>query len=127
MGWTVAQKNRQADQDATVAAYVSMHTADPGSTGASEASGGSYARKAPTWGSAGDEGALGASDQPASDGVAWAAPTFDLPAGTFTHFGFWSASSGGTFLGGFAVQSNIILASAASQQVSVYVSAEDAA
>lgn len=68
--------------------WVSLHTADPGTTGASEATGGSpaYARKQATWGSvsAGSVSMTGAL-------------TFDVPAGTYTHFSIWTASTAGTF------------------------------
>lgn len=69
--------------------WISLHTADPGSTGASEASGGSpaYARKQTTWTAGGSDGVSNGSQV-----------TFDAPAGTYTHVGIWSASSGGTFI-----------------------------
>lgn len=78
--------------------YVSLHTADPGTTGASEVGGGAYAR------------------QPASFELSGANPTvasnenaIDFPQattnwGTITHFGIWSAATGGTFLGGDSVE-----------------------
>lgn len=73
---------------------ISLHTADPGTTGASEATGGSpaYARKTTTW-SAG-----------ASDGVVDGSPVvFDVPAGTYTHIGQWNGS---TFIGGYPLSSS---------------------
>ena len=84
-------KNLMLDQLATVAVYASLHTADPGSTGTSEVTGGSpaYARKSITWNSA----ATGNLDNNAN-------PVFDVPASTtVTHVGFWSASTAGTFYG----------------------------
>ncbi|OLT24423.1 hypothetical protein BJF79_13860 [Actinomadura sp. CNU-125] len=80
------------DAVAVDADYASLHTADPGSTGASEVTGGSpaYARQAITWNAA-SAGNLDSSN----------APNFDVPSGTtITHWGVWSASSGGTFLFG---------------------------
>jgi hypothetical protein len=73
------------------ALYASLHTADPGATGASEVAGGSpaYARKAVTWTAGG------------VDGVATAtlAGPFDVPADTtITHIGLWTAASGGTYV-----------------------------
>ena len=68
--------------------YLSLHTADPGTTGAFEASGGSpaYARKALSW-------------TPGSpDGTVTATATFDVPAGTYTFVGAWTTVTGGTFL-----------------------------
>ena len=68
---------RQILADAYTGAWswLSQHTATPGSTGASEASGGGYARKQTTWGSG-------------SNGVTTGSQvTFDLAAGTYTHTG----------------------------------------
>ncbi len=74
--------------------HASLHTASPGSTGASEVTGGSYARKAVSW------------TPGASDGQNVGTATFDVPAGTtVTHVGLWSAVTAGTFLDGFAVTS----------------------
>lgn len=82
------------DHFAGLALYASLHTADPGGTGASEVTGGSpaYARIAVTW-------------DPASGGVVDADTStpvvFDVPAGvTVTHGGLWSAATGGTWYGG---------------------------
>ncbi len=91
MSYSAAGKNAMLDALAAVAVYASLHTADPGTDGSNEVSGGSpaYARKAITWGSA-TGGAIDSSN----------APVFDVPASTtVTHVGFWSASSGGTFYG----------------------------
>lgn len=70
-------------------ASVSLHTADPGTTGASEVTGGTYARVTTTWGSA------------TASSKAGSQVTFNVPASTtITHFGIWSAATGGTFLCG---------------------------
>lgn len=65
--------------------WVSLHTADPGTTGTSEVTGGSYVRVQGTW-TSGSGGIL-----------TMAELTFNVPAGTFTYCGLWSASSAGTF------------------------------
>jgi hypothetical protein len=87
---TNAQRETLAIAYGTNAPFLSLHSADPGTTGASEVTGGSpaYARKALTW-SAG-----------AADGVNTATSVvFDLPSGVaVTHVGVWSAVTGGTFL-----------------------------
>ena len=71
---------------------ISLHTADPGTTGASEVTGGTYARVATTWGS------------PASGSAAGSEVSLNVPAGTtVTHWGLWSAATGGTFLFGGAL------------------------
>lgn len=89
MPYSVQAKN--AMLDALGVTHVSLHTANPGSTGASEVTGGSpaYARKAITHAAA-TGGTRSASTQ----------PVFDVPAGTtVTHVGYWTAASGGTYLG----------------------------
>jgi hypothetical protein len=73
--------------------YVSLHTGDPGLNGASEVSGGSYAREAVSFGAA-SGGAM------ENDALV----RFDsVPAGTITHFGLWDAASAGNFLWGAAL------------------------
>jgi hypothetical protein len=85
---TVTQESL-AGSYAALATHASLHTADPGTTGANEVTGGSpaYARVAITW-TAG-----------ASDGVYTTNTlTFNLPASTaVTHVGLWSAITGGSF------------------------------
>lgn len=92
---TNAMKEALATAYGTTGTYLSLHSADPGTTGSSEATGGSpaYARKALAW------------TPGASDGVnAAAAVTFDLAANqAVTHVGLWSAATGGTFLDKVAV------------------------
>jgi hypothetical protein len=83
--------NAIGDAGRALITHVSLHTADPGSGGANEVSGGSpaYARKGITWNAA-SGGNIDSSNT----------PVFDVPAGTtITHAGFWSAASGGTFYG----------------------------
>lgn len=92
---TNTEKNSLATKYGQDAAFLSLHTGDPGTTGASEVSGGSpaYARKAITWGSA-------------SNGVITGTVTFDVPAGTtITWVGVWSLVTGGNFLDKGAVTS----------------------
>lgn len=75
--------------------FLSLHTATPGTTGAAEAVGGSpaYARKSTV--------VTATSGTGTSTEV-----TFDIPAGTYTHFGMWSASTAGTFYGGNALSAS---------------------
>lgn len=96
---TNAGKEALAIAYGTQAVYASLHTADPGTTGTSEATGGSpaYARKLLAW------------TPGASDGVNSAAQvTFDVPAGTYAYLGIWSAVSGGTFLDKAAITSVVM-------------------
>jgi hypothetical protein len=98
MALSTAGKNLMLDALAAAAGYVSLHSADPGSNGANEISGGSpaYARKAHTWNAAAS-GNLDDSNQ----------PVFDVPASTtVSHFGYWSAPSAGTFYGGAALSAS---------------------
>lgn len=71
-------------------AYISAHTSTGGTTGTGEASGGSYARKQTTWGSATN----------ASPSVV-SGSTVNVPvaAGTYKEGGIWSALTSGTFVG----------------------------
>lgn len=86
MGYTTTPKNGALDSIGTAATWISMHTADPGSTGTSEVTGGSYARVQTTWSAASAASKAGSQ------------VTINIPAGTtITHWGFWTASSGGTF------------------------------
>lgn len=67
--------------------YVSLHTGDPGATGANEVTGGSYARQAVT---------LSAASNKASSNSG-ALNFTGMPAATITHVGIWTAASDGTF------------------------------
>lgn len=120
--WTDAEKNAIADAEAARITHLSLHTADPGTTGAAEASGGSYARKAVTFNAAGAVGPLGAALQPATVGKAWSSEvTFDANAATYTHMGAWSALTAGTFRGGNALAAQQVLAAAGQIKVSIAV------
>ncbi len=89
MPYSLIGKNVMLDRLAQLAVYTSMHTADPGATGTSEVTGGTYARKAITWVAAAS-GLLDSSNT----------PVFDIPAGTtIAYAGFWSALTGGVFYG----------------------------
>lgn len=73
--------------------FISIHSATPGTTGASELSGGTYARVAVTWNAA-SGGAVTNSN----------ALTINFPASaTAAYFGVWSASSAGTYYIGGAL------------------------
>lgn len=95
MGLVAAGRNAAVGGVTSVAAYVSLHSADPSTTGANELTGGSpaYARQAVTWGSASNGAqSLGGAEQ------------FDVPAGsTVAYFGLWSAATTGTFYGSGAL------------------------
>jgi hypothetical protein len=76
-------------------AYISLHTADPSTTGANEVVGAPYARKALTPGSA------------SGGSISFGQVTFDVAGGVVvTHVGFWSAASGGSYKGGASLGSS---------------------
>jgi hypothetical protein len=89
-------RNASVNGLATAITHLSLHSADPGTSGAGELTGGTpaYARKACTWGTAaGGSRSLSA------------AVTFDVAAGiTVSHFGCWSALTAGSFHGGDALR-----------------------
>lgn len=79
--------------------YVSLHTADPGETGASEVTGGTYGRQSSSWAAA-SAGAV----------VTDAALNFTLmPAVTVTHVAIWDASTAGNCLWSGAFSSSKVV------------------
>ncbi|OZC55947.1 hypothetical protein CH276_27975 [Rhodococcus sp. 06-470-2] len=87
-------KEQMAIYYGSLGAFISLHTSDPGTTGANEASGGSYARKQTTW----TGGAVDGS-------IAGSAVTIPVAAGTYAWAGIWSAATGGTFVDKIAIAS----------------------
>ena len=77
--------------------YASLHTADPGTTGANEVAGGSYARQlCNSWNASSGGNKTNSADILFSG----------MPAATVTHVGLWDASSGVNFLDGGALGSS---------------------
>lgn len=106
----VAHANAQLALVTDAAAYISLHTGDPGTTGASEVSGGSYARVVVN----ADGGASPDWDTPASAAASHTgAITFAEGGGdaAVTHFGLWTAITGGTFIRGGALDTGFTYAS----------------
>lgn len=97
MAFTNATKEASATAVTGIGAWISLHSSDPGTTGTGEATGGSpaYARKQTTWTAGSADGVVNGS-----------AVSIDVPAGTYTHAGVWTASTAGTFVGGFALSSS---------------------
>ena len=77
--------------------YGSLYTASPGATGANEVTGGSYGRQAAVFGTA------SSGVEATTDAQNWTS----MPAVTVTHFGFWSASTAGTWEGGGPLTSSL--------------------
>jgi len=77
--------------------HVSLHTGNPGGTGANEVAGAPYSRQPVSWTAA-------ANGQRANDAVI----NFDVPSGTTALWvGYWSALNGGTFYGCSPVNGNL--------------------
>ena len=72
--------------------YLSLHTADPGDTGAGEVAGGAYARQALSFAAAVNPGGTCTTNADVTF------PTATLDWGTITHFGVWDAAAAGNFL-----------------------------
>lgn len=82
----------------TTTAYVSLHTADPGNTGASEVSGNAYARIGPvTFANAGSNPTV------ASNSAIVTFPVATGSWGTVAYFGVWDAATVGNFRGSGAL------------------------
>lgn len=79
--------------------WISLHTDTIGTTGANEATGGSpaYARKETTWDLGAEAGEVVGTEV-----------IFDLPAGTYNHFGIWSDEVGGTYVDGGEITETIL-------------------
>lgn len=99
MANSVEALNRAYNAVAGTVTHMSLHTGDPGSTGASEVTGGSYARVAQSYGA------------PTSGAGDLAAPAvFDVPEGTtVTHWGAWDNT---TFLFGESLEQSQSFATA---------------
>lgn len=88
---TTRQRENLAIAYGQAATHVSAHSANPGTTGASEIAG---TRKAISW------------TQGAVDGQITATVTLDIPSGaTVAGIGLWNAATGGDFLDGGTVTS----------------------
>lgn len=94
----------------TTNVYVSLHTADPGETGTSEVTGGSYGRQGPESFSAAAAGASANSTQ---------IDFTSMPAVTVTHVGLWDAATGGNFLWGGALDTSRTLNSGDTFRIAV--------
>lgn len=80
---------RGSDYPGNAAVWVKLHTGDPGSAGTSNAAGNTTRQQATF-------AAASAGANASNADVAW---TNVSTAETYSHVSFWTASSGGTFLG----------------------------
>ena len=88
-GYNNTSKDVALDAIGAAATFISLHSADPGTTGANEISGGTYARVATTWSSA------------AASSKSGSQVTINVPAAaTITYWGVWSTITAGVFYEG---------------------------
>jgi len=89
MSSSVTARNGRASATAGAATWISVHTSDPGVTGAGEVATAPYARKQTVWGA------------PSAGAILGSQVSVDVPSGgPYTHYGIWSASSAGIFYEG---------------------------
>ena len=102
MGYSTAGLKAAVDGIAAAGTQISFHTADPGTTGTNEITG---TRASTTWATASNGSRAGSQVSAA------------IPAGTtVTHWGIWSAATGGTFLYGGALSAPEAFGSAGTLQ-----------
>lgn len=100
MSLTNAAHQAAADAIKALGAYISLHTSTGGgTTGANEATGGSYVRQLTTWTS----GSTGT--------VTGTQVTIPCAAGTYTEGGVWNAATSGTFVGSNAFTGGSVVVS----------------
>ncbi len=110
MGIPVATHQACVNALKALGAYISAHTAAAGTTGTAEATGGGYARKQTTWGSA-----------TSADPSVVAGSTVNVPvaAGTYVEGGIWSAASSGTFVASAAFTGGNVVVSGSGASIDV--------
>lgn len=109
MAATDAFKLAVADYVATLGASISLHSADPGTTGANELAGGGYARKTTVWGAAAIDGA--------NARITGSTQQFDVEQNdSATHYGVWN---GTTFRYGQALNPGVTITGTAPGKVDV--------
>ena len=91
---------------ASLGRYISLHTAAAGTTGASEASVGGYARQQTTWTATGGN----------NNGSQVSIP---VAAGTYVEAGIWSAATSGTFVGSSAFTGGNVTVSGSGASINV--------
>lgn len=107
MGIPNATHQAAADGIKALGSWISLHTAAAGTTGASEATGGGYARKQTTWTS----GTTGA--------VTGTLVNISCAAGTYVEGGIWSAVTAGTFVGSNAFSGGNVVVSGTGASIDV--------
>lgn len=96
MAFTTASKDTAVNSLSALGTWISIHEGDPGTLGSSEKAG--TTRQQTTWGSSSSGTAVGSQ------------VTFSsVPSGSYTHYGVWTAATGGTFRWGFSLSPGITL------------------
>jgi hypothetical protein len=94
------------------ATFISLHTGNPGTTGANEVVGGSYIRVATTWGTVSGGSMTGSQ------------VTINVPAGTtITNWGLWSTSTAGNYYDGGALPTGVLFSVAGTYLITVTLTA----
>ncbi len=96
MAFTTAAKDAAVNALSALGSYISLHSSDPGTTGANEIAG--LTRQQTTWGSSTSGTATGSQ-------VTFAT----APAGAYAWYGVWTAASGGVFRWGFQLSPGVTL------------------
>lgn len=107
MGIPNATHQAAAGAIAALGNWISLHTAAAGTTGASEASGGGYARAQTTWTATGTGGDNGSQ------------VNIPCAAGTYVEGGVNSAASAGTFVGSNAFAGGSVVVSGTGASINV--------
>lgn len=111
MAFSLAARNKIVDSIGVDGGsdWFSLHTGDPGTTGANEAISSPYSRKSGPFPAA-------SGGESTNSGV-----TFDVPAGTYTHYGRWSAITGGVFLCGGPLPASEVFGGAGQYQLTAKI------
>lgn len=109
MAFSETAENAAVDGVAAKGGYISLHSADPGTTGANEISG--VGRQKTTWGAAASGTATGSQVTYPS-----------APAADYKYFGVWTAATGGTFLHGNLLTPEVTLGAAGKLNVTPSIS-----
>jgi hypothetical protein len=107
MGIPNATHQAAADAIKALGTWISVHTAAAGTTGASEATGGGYARKQTTW-TSGSTGVVNGTVQ-----------NVPVAAGTYVEGGIFSAVTAGTFVGSGAFGGGNVVVSGSGASIDV--------
>lgn len=86
--------------------FISLHTGNPGTTGANEAAGGGYAREQTVWAAGGSDGVVTGSQV-----------EITAAAGTYTHIGIFTLVAGGSFVDSYVLPAPVTLSVAGTIRV----------